>query len=67
MAFRRHVVSMFIGAGTLEACTGTSRYCDVRGVDIGVMGWTGNIALRVGKVGQTFGEGTIACWVPWKA
>jgi hypothetical protein len=26
------------------------------------MGWTRNVALGVGKVGQTFREGTIARW-----
>jgi len=53
--------------GTLEARTGTPGYWDVRGLGIGVEGWTGNTALEVGKVGRTFGEGTIARWVPWKA
>src|SRR5882762_2243505 len=50
---------MSIGAGTLEAHTGTPGYCDVRGVGIGVMGWTGNTAFGVGKAGWTFRESII--------
>jgi len=59
--------SIHRGNGTWRRALALRGTLCVRGVGIGVTGWTGNVALGVGNVGWTFERVPLYACVPWKA